>query len=322
MPNILITGATGFIGSAVCKTLRTNKNDHHYSLIGTTRSSSQSVGPGRIPLCHIGDIGPDTNWSLPISKADFVIHLAARVHLMKDGTRSPLQEYRKVNTEGTINLAKQAATAGVKRFIFISTAKVGGATSPIKGLDETSPAKPQDAYSVSKWEAELALFKIAKTSKMEVVILRPPLVYGPGAKGNFETLIRAILNNRPLPLDAIDNRRSLLYVYNLANAIALSLRHPNAANQVFFLSDNETISTPNLIRKIAKGLGKNPRLFYLPIPLLRLAGKITRKSSSIERLVESLTINNSYVSNQLGWHPPFTTDEGLSRTAAWFDSSL
>ena len=154
---------------------------------------------------------------------------------------------------------------------------------------------------------------------MEVVILRPPLVYGPGVKGNFEKLTRAILKNRPLPLSAIENRRSILYVYNLANAIALSINHPKAENQVFFVSDNDPISTPNLIIKIAKGLGKKPRLFYLPISLLRLAGTITGKSGSIERLVESLIINNSHISTRLGWHPPFTTDEGLKKTAEWFN---
>ena len=322
MSNILVTGATGFIGKAVCKKLREDSKNQAHMLTGTTRSPQRGAGPEHIPLYHVPEIGPKTDWSQAISGANIVIHLAARVHVMSDRTTDPLNEFRKVNTEGAVNLAKQAAAAGVKRFIFISTVKVMGEISAENGLVETDPAQPKDPYSISKWEAEQGLTKIAKASGMELVILRPPLVYGPGVKGNFATLFHAIVKNKLLPLGAIQNHRSLIYVGNLASAIALVANHPNIKIQTFFVSDEETLSTPILIKKIASTLGKKPLLIKLPISLLKLIGIVTGKSSTIKRLTSSLTVNTQKISVQLKWRPPFSTEEGLSKTTEWFISNF
>ncbi len=318
MSKILITGITGFVGKAVCKRLRQDK-DH--MLTGSTRTKDLGSGPERVPLYHIPEIGPNTDWTQAVSGADVVIHLAARVHIMKDRATNPLAEFRKVNTEGTIKLAKQAAVAGVKRFIFISTVKVAGERSPEGGFTETETPKPEDAYGISKWEAEQALTNLSKTAKMDIVILRPPLVYGPGVKGNFSSLMSAIKKGLPLPLGAIQNHRSLLFVDNLADAIAVAVTHPGAANQTFFISDKETISTPDLIRKTAAALGRKPRLINLPIGLLRFAGALTGKTGAVQRLIGSLTVNTDLIQTQLEWQPPFSIETGLKNTADWFKSN-
>jgi nucleoside-diphosphate-sugar epimerase len=316
---VLITGANGFIGAAVCKHLR---NSGVHMLTGTTRRSDLGVGPERVPMYHIPEIGPNTDWSKAISGADSVIHLAARVHVMKDQSADSLAAFRLVNTEGSKALAIQAAAAGVKRFVFISTVKVAGEISPEIGFTERNPAKPEDAYGISKWEAEQALTKIAKATGMEVVIFRPPLVYGPGVKGNFLSLFKAIQKGSLLPLGAIQNKRSLLYVQNLADVIAKTILHPNAGNQTFFVSDAETVSTPELVRKIAMALGKNPRLFNFPLNLLQIAGAMSGRSSAVKRLLGSLTIDSDHIRKQLSWEPPYSMEEGLKETANWFNSNV
>ena len=321
MSNILITGVTGFIGRAVCKKLREESQVQNDMLTGTTRSPERGAGPERVPLYNIREIGPNTDWSQAISGADIVIHLAARVHIMHDTANDPLSEFRKVNTAGTINLAEQASKAGVRRFIFISTVKVVGEISSDDGFTENSPCKPEDPYSISKWEAEQALKKIAKGTNMEIVILRPPLVYGPGVKGNFATLFNAVLNEKLLPLGAIKNKRSLIYVDNLADAISWVAKHPDIKVQTFFVSDEGTLSTPELVNKIASALTKKPRLINLPLILLRMIGKITSKSSSINRLTNSLVVDTSKINSQIGWRPPFSTKTGLKKTAEWFNSN-
>ena len=320
MKNILITGATGFIGRAVCETLRTNYDRQDYRIIGTTRSNS-NFGPQKIPLHKIDGIGPNTNWSIPIEKADVIIHLAARVHVMREKSLDPLSEYRNVNTDGTLNLAKQAAAAGTKRFIYLSTAKVGGPASGPGGLKETDRPDPHDAYSISKWEAEIALMEIAKKNKMDAVIIRPPLVYGPGVKGNFKLLANAVVKNVPLPLAAIDNLRSFIFVYNLADVIAKAVEHPLAANQIFFVSDNQDISTPKLIEEIGLSLNKKPLLFHLPVRVLKLVGAVTRNTGAIERLLETLTLDTEHIFNCMGWSPPFSMRHGLRMTMASLDSN-
>jgi nucleoside-diphosphate-sugar epimerase len=315
MSKILITGANGFVGQALCKRLR--RNGEHM-LTGTTRNANLGAGPERVPMYHIPEIGPDTGWSQAVSGADVVIHLAARVHVMKDRAGDPLTEFRRINTAGTKTLATQAAAAGVKRFVFISTAKVAGEKSPKDGFSESDLAKPEDAYGQSKWEAEQALNEIAQTTGMEVVILRPPLVYGPGVKGNFLTLFSAIQKGRRLPLGAIQNSRSLLYVENLADAIANAIEHANAGNKTFFVSDAEAVSTPALIQKIAAALETTPRLINFPLGLLKFAGVLTGKSEAIRRLTGSLTVDTSRLKTSLGWLPPYSMDHGLKETATWF----
>jgi len=316
MSKILITGATGFVGQAVCKKLR----EGGHMLTGTTRTPDQGAGPERVPLYHIPEIGPDTDWSQAVSGADIVIHLAARVHVMKDRSPDPLADYRNVNTAGTRKLALQAAAAGVKRFVFISTIKVAGENSPVSGFTEDDHAMPEDPYGVSKWEAEQALADISRSTGLEVVILRPPLVYGPGVKGNFLSLFEAINKNRVLPLGAIQNHRSFLSVFNLADAIATAAEHPNAAGQTFFVADEHAISTPDLVRKIAAALDTKPRLLNFPLGLLKIAGFLTGKSAAVQRVAGSLTVNTRRIQTQLNWHPPVSMEDGLKETAGWFKS--
>jgi len=314
MSKILITGITGFVGTALCKQLR--QNDHMLS--GTTRTADLGAGPERVPLYHIPEIGPDTDWSQALSGAEIVIHLAARVHVMKDRVADPLVEFHRVNTDGTLRLAEQAAAAGVKRFIFLSTTKVTGELSPPSGFSETDPAQPEDAYGVSKWEAEQALLEISKTTLMEVVILRPPLVYGPGVKGNFLSLLKAVDRGTILPLGAIQNQRSLIYVGNLIDVIITATTHAKAANQTFFVSDKGTVSTTSLIENIAASLNKKPRLINVPLGLLKFAGALTGKSGAIQRLIGSLTVDTGKIRTGLNWQPPYTMAEGLKLTAEWW----
>ena len=316
MSKILITGVTGFVGTALCNVLR--HGDH--MLTGATRTADMGAGPERVPLYHIPEIGPETNWLQAVSGAEIVIHLAARVHLMKDRAADPLAEFRHVNTAGTIRLAEQAAAAGVKRFIFLSTTKIAGELSPPSGFSETNPAQPEDPYGVSKWEAEQAIAEISKITGMEVVILRPPLVYGPGVKGNFLTLLKAIDRGTLLPLGAIQNRRSLIFVGNLADAIDTAATHPDAAGQTFFISDEGTVSTSELIENIAVSLNKKSHLINMPLGLLKLAGAVTGKSGAIQRLIGSLTVDASKIHSLLDWRPPYTMAEGLKITAEWWRS--
>lgn len=317
MSKILITGTTGFVGRAVCKVLR----DQGHMLTGTTRQPDQGAGPAQVPLYHIAEIGPDTDWSQIVSGADIVIHLAARVHVMRDRVSDPLAAFRRVNYDGTKNLAEQAAAAGVKRFVFISTAKVAGEISPPEGFNEKDPAQPEDPYGVSKWEAEQALAEISQRTGMELVILRPPLVYGPGVKGNFLKLINAVQREKLLPLGAIQNQRDLLYVENLADVIAVAAHHPNAAHQTFFVSDQAAVSTPALVQKIAAALNKKPRLINLPLGGLRFIGALAGKSSAIQRLCGSLTLDTAKIQRSLNWTPPYSLEEGLKKTAEWFKAN-
>jgi nucleoside-diphosphate-sugar epimerase len=319
MSKILITGVNGFVGQAVCKRLR---QDGVHVLAGTTRQLNSDAGPERVPLYHVPEVGPETDWTQAVSGAEIVIHLAARVHIMKERSSNPFAAFRRVNSEGTKSLATQAAAAGVKRFVFISTAKVTGETSPDAGFTERDPARPEDHYSASKWEAEQTLADIANTTEMEIVILRPPLVYGPGVKGNFNALFRAVHAGIILPFGAVQNKRSLLFVGNLADAIASVTTHPNAGNQTFFVSDAETISTPELIQKMSASLGKKARVIKFPLTLVKIGGLLIGKSGAIRRLIRSLTLDINHIRTHLGWQPPYSMEEGLKETARWFDKNV
>ncbi|KAF0220654.1 MAG: NAD-dependent [Geobacteraceae bacterium] len=249
---------------------------------------------------------------------DTVIHLAARVHVMKEVASNPLSEFRKTNTEGTLQLAKQAAAAGVKRFVFMSTIGVNGNTSGCRAYTEDDKPAPHNPYSVSKLEAEIGLREISEKTGMEVVIIRAPLVYGPGNPGNFLSLLCIIAKGIPLPLASINNRKSFLYAENLADALACCATNPAAAGQTYLVSDREDVSTPELIRRVASALGRPARLIPFPTDLMRLAGRMLGKSSAVERLVGSLQVDNSKIQKELGWKPPFTMQEGLQSTAEWF----
>ncbi len=314
MSKILITGATGFVGAAVCRFLR----EKGHMLSGTTRDGDRRAGPGNVPLYHIPVIGPDTEWSQPVSGADAVIHLAARVHVMKDREADPLAASRHINTEGTRQLAAAAAAAGVKRFIFVSTTKVMGELSGDRPFSENDEAQPEDAYGISKWEAEQVLRNIGRSTAMETVIVRPPLVYGPGVKGNFLSLVKACENGWPLPLGRVENSRSLIYVDNLAGAINICLDHSGAAGQTYFVSDGNDVSTPELIRRIAKALGRQANIINLPLSGLKAAGLLIGKSAAIGRLTGSLTVDSAKIRSETSWTPACSMTEGLKRTAEWY----
>ncbi len=312
---ILVTGSSGFVGRALCTWLLADG----FLVRGVVRELSRGISlPKSMEIVPVGFIGPDTDWTHIISGVDSVIHLAARVHIMQDTTAYPLQEFRKVNLYGTERLARQAAQAGVKRFVFMSTIGVNGNTSGSRAFTESNNYRPHNPYSVSKLEAEIGLREISAKTGMEVVVVRSPLVYGPGNPGNFLSLLRIIAKGIPLPLSSVCNLKSFLYVENLASALVCCAIHPNAAGQTYLVSDDEDISTPDLIRRLAAALGRPARLLPFPPSLMRFAGKLFGKSDAVERLVGSLTIDSSKIWRELGWKPPYTMEQGLKETAEWF----
>lgn len=323
---ILVTGATGMIGRAVCTDLR-NKG---YQVIAATRNPVSADDPtlGEISTVAVGEIHGTTSWSAALShKPDAIVHLASRAHVMHELTDKPLaslKTYQRINTAGTLALAEQARACGVSRFVFISTSKVMGEGRPT--LDHTpyrfdDPAIPQDAYAISKWEAEQGLNEIASKGDMRVVNLRPPLVYGPFVKANFLRLIGLTLKGVPLPLGSVNNRRSLIYVGNLVSVIEHSLTRPLAARQTFLVSDADDVSTPELIRRIAAARGRKPLLFDLPVDWLIKVGELLGKRAQLERLLGSFVLDTSPVQDQLGWRPPFSMQQGLKQTIDWYRDS-
>lgn len=266
----------------------------------------------------VGDLNKSTDWSEVLGQnTDVVVHLAGQVPLTDGAVGPPGDRYAEVNTLGTANLARQCAQNGVKRFIFVSTVKVlgEGKSEPYR---DTDLAVPADAYAISKWEAEQALWQVAAETGMEVVVPRPPLVYGPGVKGNFLRLMQAIDKRRPLPLGAIHNRRSLVYLGNLVDAIRLCITHPQAAGKTFLVSDADDISTPELVRRIAAALGRQPFLLPIPVSWMRWAGRMLGKQAAIDRLLGSLCVDISPLREELGWTPPYTMQAGLEATAEWY----
>lgn len=303
---ILVTGATGFIGSAVLAEL----DSRGATIRGATRDLNQGS------YMAVGNIGPDTDWSSALSGVDIVIHTAARVHVMDDADEDPLAEYRKVNVEGTLNLARQAAFDGVKRFIFISSIKVNGEfTRPGEYFTADDDASPANPYAISKWEAEVGLNKLAIESGMEVTIIRPPLVYGPGAGGNFRSLIRWVNNGIPLPFGAIRNKRSMVALDNLVSLIIPCMNHAAAANQTFLVSDGEDLSTRDLVKRIAEALAKPARVIPIPVWLLNLTGSLLGKRSLVQRLCGSLQVDLSKERKLLGWEPPISVTEAMRKAA-------
>lgn len=311
---ILVTGATGFVGRSLCEKLLFNDID----LRGTvwTAEPPTNLHAG-VQAASIESIGPETDWSVALSGVETVIHLAARVHVMDETCGDPLTAYRLVNVAGTENLARQAAARGVKRLIFLSSVKVHGEETEIPYTEQLSPA-PQDPYGVSKLEAEKLLHQISAETGLEVVIIRPPLIYGPGVKANFLNLLKIVDKGLPLPLASITNARSLLYLGNLIDAIVLCIDHPQAAGQVFLVSDGEDVSTSELIRRVATALDRRARLLPFPPSLMRLAGKLTGKSRAVDRLLGSLVIDSGKIRRELGWTPPYTMADGLAVTAKWY----
>lgn len=304
--SVLVTGATGFVGRVLCDQLIAS---------GLAVIPAVRFRTGLPNEAVVGDIGSSTDWRLVLAGCDAVVHLAARVHLVQDNAHDSLALYREVNTEATLNLARQAAEAGAKRFVFISSVKVNGVGRDAAYRETDVPA-PADAYAISKWEAEQGLWRIARETGLEVVILRPPLVYGPGVKANFLRLVQWAHKGWPLPLGAIRNRRSLLYLGNLVDAIRLCVEHPAAAGQTFLLDDGDAVSTPDLIRAVAHAMGRTARLPAVPVSVIEFAGMFLGKRAAVARLTGSLWVDSSLIRSRLNWTPPYSMEAGLAATVA------
>lgn len=271
------------------------------------------------PVVQISDISSATDWSCALDGIDTVIHLAARVHVMLDNASDPLAEFRRTNTAGTEHLARSAAASGVRRFVYVSSVKVNGEeTVGDHRYSEQDAPSPHDPYGVSKWEAEQALKRVAQDTGLHVVIVRIPLVYGAGVKGNFVQMMRIVARELPLPLGSVQNLRDLIYVGNLVDALILLASHPTAIGQTYLLCDGTPVSTSALLHSLAKALGVRPRLFPLPKRFLQLAGKMSGNSAQVERLIGSLQIDGSKIQQELKWHPPYTMQQGLQATAEWY----
>lgn len=323
---VLITGANGFVGQSACA-----RAVCRGSLVrGALRKNGEV--PAKVEPVVVGEINGSTDWDSALRDVDVVIHLAARVHVMHDKAANPLDEFRKVNVAGTERLARAAATSEVKRLVYVSSIKVNGEStltprtlspspSPVNVggehnvFSESDIPSPQDPYGVSKWEAEQALHRVSAETGLEIVIVRPPLVYGPGVKGNFAQMMRVLAKGIPLPLASVRNLRSLVYVENLADALIVCATHPEAAGQTYLVSDGEDISTSGLLRQLGDAMGHPARLFPCPPVLLKLAGQLSGKADQIERLLGSLRVDSSKIRCELNWTPPYTLQQGLQRTA-------
>lgn len=306
---ILVTGANGFVGKALCAELLTRR----ISVRAMMRSLKSSIDGTEAAI--ISAINGQTNWTNALQDIEVVIHLAARVHVMKDNSADPLSEFRKVNVAGTEQLARSAAASGVKRFVYVSSIKVNGeGTSGNECFTEADSPDPQDPYGVSKWEAEQVLHRVAAETGLEVVIVRPPLVYGEGVKGNFAQMLKVLDRGLPLPLASVHNQRSLIYVGNLVDALIVCATHPAAAGQTYLVSDGEDVSTSELLRQLGAAMGHPARLFPCPQALLKLAGCLTGKADQVERLLGSLQVDSSKICRELGWTPSFTLEKGLKQS--------
>lgn len=315
MQKVLITGVNGFVGSKLADELITKG----FKVNGAARSSSALHAIPDISRFVITDLDANTDWHKALERVNVVIHLAARVHVMKDTAADALAEFRKVNVQGTLNLARQAAQAGVHRFIFISSIKVNGEVTPLgQPFKPDDQPKPVDPYGISKYEAETALRQFSRETAMEIVIIRPPLVYGPGVKANFQAMMSWLDKGIPLPLGAIHNQRSLVALDNLVDLIITSVNHPAAANQIFLAGDGEDLSTTDLLKRMAAAMGKKACLLPVPSFLLVWVARLLGKKAIAQRLCGSLQVDISRARELLGWQPPVTVDEGLRKTAQHF----
>jgi nucleoside-diphosphate-sugar epimerase len=317
---ILVTGANGFVGTALCRRLQ----ESGFLVRGTVREQTKLQQCGisesnafESVILHHRSNEDETKHALQGIGA--VVHLAARVHVMTDQASDPLQEFRRVNVGWTDQLARSAALQGIRRFVYLSSIKVNGEQTVIP-FTELDPPNPQDPYGVSKWEAEEALARVSTQTGMETVVVRSPLVYGLGVRGNFFQLLNILRRGIPLPLASIRNQRSLIYLGNLVDALARCVHDPRAAGRTYLVSDGEDLSTPELVRRLSVAMRSNVCLWTCPTSLLNWMGQIAGKRAMIDRLVGSLQVNSSKIRTELDWHPPFTVDAGLSETAAWFQS--
>ena len=305
----MVTGSSGFVGTHLTSLL--NREGTELGMGVRSRFSQRDTQHKAIA---IGNINGTTDWSTALQRTGAIVHLAARVHIMRDDSKDPLAAFRSVNVEGTLNLARQAAENGVKRFVFISSIKVHGEKTDTTPFHPSAPPAPTDPYSKSKLEAENGLLQIARETGLEIVIIRPPLVYGKEAEGNFARLRKLSTLGFPLPFGSINNKRSLVGIDNLCSLIKTCLDHPNATRAPLLVSDNQDISTPDLIRLLAASAGRSIRLLPVPVPALQMLATLCGRGPEIGRLSESLQIDCSETMRLLDWHPPVSLKEGIKQS--------
>jgi len=313
---ILVTGASGFVGSALLRHLAPRPDLALRAALRT--AASGGLLPAGVEVVETGDLGPQTNWHAALTGIDTVVHCAARVHVMNETAGDPLSLFRRVNVEGSLALAQQARDAGVKRLVFLSSIKVNGEqTAPGRPFTADDTPAPVDAYGISKMEAEQALMALAAEGGIEVVVIRPVLVYGPGVKANFRSMMRWLQKGIPLPLGAITgNRRSLVALDNLVDLMTLCMHHPAAANEIFLVSDGEDLSTTELLRRMGQALGSPARLIPVPAPVLECGARLLGKGAVAQRLCGSLQVEIGKTRSVLDWSPPVSTDVALRRAAS------
>jgi nucleoside-diphosphate-sugar epimerase len=310
---VLVTGASGFVGRAVVARLALDEGT-------TVRAATRRPAEPLPPSAHhaiVGDLATDTDWRAALEDVDAIVHAAARVHVMHDDAADPLAEFRRVNVEGTVSLARQAAAAGVRRFVFVSSIKVNGeATTRGRPFRADDAAAPIDPYGVSKHEAEIALRSISAQTGMEVTVVRPVLVYGPGVRGNFRSMIEWVRRGAPLPLGGLDNRRSLVALDNLVDLLVTCARHPAAANRTFLVSDGDDVSTAELLRRVAQATGRGARLVPVPAAALRVVGALVGASAQVQRLCGDLQVDIGPTRKVLGWEPLVNMADALRHMVA------
>lgn len=311
---VLVTGASGFVGSALVRALLRD------GVPVTAAVRAEGAVPPAARRVAVGDIGATTDWTEALAGVHACVHLAGRAHVLHEEAADPLAAYRSVNVDGSLVLARQALAAGVTRFVYVSSIKVNGESTPSdRPFREEDPPAPEDAYGRSKLEAEEALRALVQGTRMSLVVIRPPLIYGPGVRANFRSLVRWLSRGVPLPLGALrTNRRSLLALDNLVDLIRTVLRHPAAANELFLASDGEDLSTVDLLERTARALGVRARLVPVPAALLQALAVLARRRPVYDRLAGSLRVDSSRATRLLGWRPPVAVDEGLARTVAEF----
>lgn len=313
---VLVTGATGFVASALIPMLACR--GHH------VRAAVRRPGPLPVPdTAAVGDIGPETDWARALDGVDAVVHLAARVHQTEEPGESAaaLDLHRRVNREGTRRLAEAAAAAGVRRMVLVSTIKAVTENGAEDAVTDETPPRPSSPYGISKLEAEQALEAVAARTGLEQVVVRPPLVYGPGVGANFRQLMELCRRAPPLPFGSIRNRRSLVYVGNLAGAITACVEHRDAPGHRFLVHDGPVLSTPDLIRALARALGRPARLFGVPPPLLGAAFSLIGRRDAFDRLAASLELDDRAIRKSLGWQPNWSQEDALRLTAEWFNAA-
>lgn len=312
---VLVTGANGFLGRTVCEALV--RGGH--SVTAAVRSPARAAGLPGTPV-PIGDLADTTDWREALTDAGAVIHCAARVHVMRETARDPLAEFRSINVGATERLARAAAAGGVRRFLYVSSIKVNGEATDGAPFTAGDPAQPLDPYGISKHEAEQALWAIARETGLEVTVLRPPLVYGPGVGGNFQRLIKLVRSGAPLPLASVRNRRSMIYSRNFADLLVRLVADARGVGKTYVVADGISLSTPDLVRAIARSLQRSARLLPCPPSLLRAAAAMIGKADEIDRLVGSLVIDDTDLRRDLQWTAPYAVEDGIQETIDWYCS--